>query len=398
MREVFNSIFFVSIGMLFDVRSAAATPVLVVALLLAVLAGKTLITTLVAWAVGQSLRVAVVTALAIAQIGEFSFILSKVGLEAGLMTPGQYQLFLAVAVGSMAATPLLRGFAPRAAQLVERCVRTALARGRSGRAFERPHGAGLADHVIIVGYGLNGRNLARVLGRSGIPFVVLEMSPEAVRAERRRGRPIHYGDATRREVLVHAGIDAARILVIAISDPAATRSAVALARQLNPRLHILVRSRYVQEMEQLLSLGTDEVVPEEFETSIEIFSRVLRRYLVPRDEIEQQVRAIRSEGYEMLRSMSDDPVAPGALPRIIPDLALEAYRVGEGSTLDGTTLARSGLRETHGVTAAAIQREDGTTVVTPAGAERLVAGDIVLLLGRPPALHAARTSFAALGR
>jgi CPA2 family monovalent cation:H+ antiporter-2 len=214
-----------------------------------------------------------------------------------------------------------------------------------------------------------------------------------VRAELKRGRPIVYGDATRREVLEHAGVETARMMVIAISDPRATRAAVAIARQLNPGLHILVRSRYVQEMEQLLALGTDEVVPEEFETSIEIFSRVLRRYLVPRDEIEQQVRAIRHEGYEMLRSISDAPMVPGALPRIVPDLALESYRVVAGSPLDGATLASSGLRESHAVTVAAIQRADGTLAVSPTGTERLAAGDIALLLGRTDALHGARASF-----
>ena len=398
LREVFNSVFFVSIGMLFDVRSAIGAPVATLVAITLVLVGKTAVATLAAWALGQPLRVAILAGTAIAQIGEFSFVLAGAGRDAGLLDPGLYQLFLAAAVGTMALTPVLIWAGPRLATVAERLVPTRLALGRSGRELAGAHGERLSDHVIIVGYGLNGRNLARVLGRTGIPFMVLEMSPEAVRAERRRGRPIQYGDATRREVLVHAGIESARILVIAISDPAATRAAVALARHLNPRLHILVRSRYVQEMEQLLTLGTDEVVPEEFETSIEIFSRVLRRYLVPRDEIEKHVRSIRSEGYEMLRSMSDDPVAPGALPRIIPDLALEAYRVGEGSTLDGITLAKSRLRETHGVTAAAIQREDGSTVVTPAGAERLGAGDIVLLLGRPDALHGARTAFAAMGR
>jgi K+/H+ antiporter YhaU regulatory subunit KhtT len=114
---------------------------------------------------------------------------------------------------------------------------------------------------------------------------------------------------------------------------------------------------------------------------------------VPRDEIEQQVQSIRHEGYEMLRSISDDPVVPHTLPRIIPDLALESYRVGDGSPLDGAALATSGLRDSYGVTVAAIQRADGTLAVSPAGAERLVTGDVVLLLGRRDALRQARSAF-----
>jgi CPA2 family monovalent cation:H+ antiporter-2 len=294
----------------------------------------------------------------------------------------------------MAVTPMLLWLAPRLASHAERVVPVRFASGRRGRELAQSPGERRTDHVVVVGYGLNGRNLARVLARVGIPFVVVEMSPDAVRAERQRGRPILFGDATRREVLDHAGIATARILVIAISDPAATRAAVELARRLNPRLHILVRSRYVQEMESLVALGTDEVVPEEFETSIEIFSRVLSRYLVPRDEIERQVQAIRHEGYEMLRSISDEAVPAVELPRILPDLAIESYRVGQGARLDGRKLIDSRLREEHGVTVAAIQRAGGELTVSPAGREVLAAGDIVLLLGRRDALHEVRAAFA----
>ena len=393
LREVFNSVFFVSIGMLFDVRSAIAAPVATMVAIVVVVVGKTTVATIAAWALGQPLRVAVLAGVSIAQIGEFSFVLAGAGRDAGLLDPGLYQLFLATAVGTMALTPVLLWAAPHLATRAERVVPARLAAGRRGRELSLGNAHRATDHVIIVGYGLNGRNLARVLARTGIAYVIVEMSPEAVRAERRRGRAIQFGDATRREVLEHAGVASARMLVIAISDAAATRAAVALARQLNPRLHILVRSRYVQEMEQLVALGTDEVVPEEFETSIEIFSRVLRRYLVPRDEIEQQVQSIRHEGYEMLRSISDDPVTPEALPRIIPDLALETYRVRDGSPLDGATLASSGLRDKYAVTVAAIQRSDGAFSISPAGPERLVAGDVVLLLGRRDALHKARPAF-----
>lgn len=394
LREVFNSLFFISVGMLFDVRTALAHPVASLLLIVAVLVGKTLVTTVAAWALGQPLRVALLAGTAIAQIGEFAFVLAGAALAAGLLDRDLYQLFLAAAVGTMVLTPVLLAAGPRLAAATERVVPARLAAGRQAGALAVRDDHGLTDHVIIVGYGLNGRNLARVLSRVGIPFVVVEMSPDAVRAERLRGRPILYGDATRREVLDHAGIATARILVIAISDAAATRAAVALARHVNPGVHIMVRSRYVQEMEALAALGTDEVVPEEFETSIEIFSRVLRRYLVPRDEVERQVQGIRREGYEMLRSMPDDTVAPGVLPRILPDLALEAYRVDDGARLAGQRLMATGLRERHGITVAAIQRADGALTVSPSGRELLAAGDIALLLGRPAALREARAEFA----
>lgn len=313
LREVFNALFFVSIGMLFDVRTVLAQPLLLAGALTTVLVVKLVVTGGVAWVLGQPLRVATVMALSLAQIGEFSFVLSKAGVAEGLLDAGLNQLFLAVAVLSLALTPLLAALAPRLASALDAALPASVTRGRAPAAAPEGHRAP-EDHVVIVGFGVNGRNLARVLRRVSVPFVVVEMNPDAVRHERRRGEPVLYGDATRQEVLEVAGVRRARVLVIAISDAAATRASVALARRLNRELHIVVRSRYVQEVEPLTALGTDEVVPEEFETSIEIFSRVLRRYRVPDDTIDQFGRDIRQGDYEVLRAPWEGPRTPSAQP------------------------------------------------------------------------------------
>ena len=385
LREVFNSLFFVSIGMLFNVRTLIDHPVLIIGALIAVVTVKTLITSGIVMALGHPLRIALMTGVLTSQIGEFSFVLSKVGTEAGLLGGELAQGFIAVAVGSMMLTPLLVRLAPRVSARVERWLPGTYVRGRAVTVTVRGELPPLDDHVIIVGYGVNGRNLARMLSRTGIPFIVIEMNPDAVRAERKRGRPIMYGDATRREILQLAGIDRARVLVLAISDAGATRSAVDLARRLNRELHIVVRSRYVQEMAALLAVGTDEVVPEEFETSIEISSRVLRRYLVPRDVIERLIREVRSDSYEMLRTMSDTHSPAAGFDRFLADLSLEVYRVERSSAIVGMTLASSGLRE-RGVSVVAIQRRDATMRSTPTGADTLEEGDAVLLLGPPERL------------
>ena len=327
LREVFNSLFFVSIGMLLDPRTVLAQPALILGALVGVLALKTLITSGIVMALGHPLRVALMTGVLTSQIGEFSFVLSKVGVEAGLLDAQLGQAFIAVAVGSMMLTPLLDRFTPRVSARLERWLPTTYVRGRAVTATIRGQPPAFDDHVIIVGYGVNGRNLARVLGRVGIPFVVLDMNPDAVRAERKRGRSILYGDATRPEILHLAGIDRARVLVLAISDAGATRTRRRSRATHEPRLHIVVRSRYVQEMPALVAVGTDEVVPEEFETSIEIASRVLRRYLVPRDMIERLIREVRSDSYEMLRTMSDTHSPAVGIDRFLADLALEVYRV-----------------------------------------------------------------------
>ena len=385
LREVFNSLFFVSIGMLFNFRIVLDHPVLIIGALLAVVTLKTVVTSGIVMLLGHPLRVALMTAVLTSQIGEFSFVLSKVGTQAGLLDAQLTQGFIAVAVGSMMLTPLLARFAPRVSARIERWLPGTYVRGRAVTVTVRGELPPLDDHVIIVGYGVNGRNLARVLGRVGIPFIVLEMNPDAVRAERKRGRPIMYGDATRPEILKLAGIDRARVLVLAISDAGATRAAVDLARRLNRQLHIVVRSRYVQEMGALLAVGTDEVVPEEFETSIEISSRVLRRYLVPRDVIERLIREVRSDSYEMLRSMSDTHSPASGLDRFLADLSLEVYRVERNCGIAGQTLADCGLRD-RGVSVVAIQRRDATMRSTPTGADILEEGDAVLLLGPPERL------------
>ncbi|MFN2398652.1 MAG: cation:proton antiporter [Gemmatimonadaceae bacterium] len=393
LREVFNSLFFVSIGMLFDVRTVLANPATVLTALIVVILIKTSVTFVVTFGLGQSLRIAIIAAFGLAQIGEFSFVLSKVGSELGLLNERLDQLFLAVAVGTMAITPALHALAPRLAQMLEHRAPRRWVTGRALPAVTVPAIADPPrDHTIIVGYGVNGRNLARVLASVNIPFVVVEMSPERVRAERKRGRKIIYGDATRFEILEHAGIFRARIIAIGISDATATRSATALVRRMNPSVHIVVRTRYIHEMEPLFALGADEVIPEEFETSIEIFSRVLQRYMVPRDVIDRSIREIRGDGYEMFRSVADVHTPGGSLARYMMRVSLESYRVEPGSAVAGKTLAESELRKS-GVTAVAIQPESGEVKVNPSAGDKMNETDVVLLLGTPEELTRAATMF-----
>ncbi len=390
LREVFNSLFFVSMGMLFDVRTLLAFPMLIVGALIATIVVKTAVTMGVAWVMGHSLRTAVVLALSIAQIGEFSFVLSKVGLEANLLDTGLYQLFLAVAVGTMALTPAMHAVAPAVARALERHMPRRFSAGRTMPGLEAitvPHAE---DHVVIIGYGLNGRNLSRVLDRNRIPYVAVEMNPDTVRNERDRGISVIFGDASRPEILEHAGITKARVVVIAISDLAATAATVATIRQLNALVHIIARTRYTLEMDSLFGLGSDEVVTEEYETSIEIFARVLRRYFVPREEIDRSVKEIRQSGYEAFRSISREPTSAIGIERFLSNISLEVYRADEGCAVAGQTLLASNVRGASGATVVAIQRTaGGTMLVNPQGKDVIEPGDAVLLLGEPAQILAA---------
>ena len=392
-REVFNSLFFISIGMLFDVRTLLLSPVAVLGSVLAILVIKAGVAASVTFALGFSMRVAVLTGLGLAQIGEFSFVLSKVGLQAGLLDDRLNQLFLAVAVGTMALTPALGAAARRLAGWLDPRVPGRWARGRELPLDDADKVRRLEDHVVVIGYGLNGRNLARVLEHVGIPFVVLEMNPAVARAAREKRVPVVYGDATHADLLRHVGIEKARVVVVAISDAAASRRTADIARRLNPAAYIIVRSRYLQEMEPLVAVGAHEVVPEEFETSIEIFSRVLHRYLVPRDIIERCVGEVRRDGYEMFRTLYAAHRPAEGMQRFLRNLAMEVYRVDSGSRVVGKRLAESGIRQNTGATVLAIQRSDGNLVVNPASSEVMGEEDRVLLLGRPEQLAAAAAFF-----
>lgn len=306
-RDSFNSLFFISIGMLLDLRVLLVHPVLVAGLVFVIVAGKFATSALAAVAAGYSWRPAVLTGAALAQVGEFSFILSKVGKDVGLLTGESFQVFLTVSVLTLILAPFLIQASPALARRAEAIQRLRhWLPERLADAYAVPPPLHLRDHTIIAGYGVNGRNLAQVLRETEIAFVVAEMDGETVRQEQQKGMSIYFGDVTHPQVLRRLGIHEARALVLAISDPIATRRAVKVARQLNPALHIIARTRYLREIDDLRKTGADQVVPEEFETSIEIFSRVLQYYRMPSRVIAEKAERIRKEGYALLRKGQPD--------------------------------------------------------------------------------------------
>jgi CPA2 family monovalent cation:H+ antiporter-2 len=298
-RHGFNSLFFISIGMLLDLRVLFAHPLTVCGLVLAIVFGKSVIAAVSAAVTGYAWRPALLMGIALAQVGEFSFILSKAGKDAGIFSAESFQLFLAVSVVTMLLTPFLIEISPRIARRAE-AIQRLYHWSRAKDAIEEPP-VRLRDHTIIGGYGINGRNLAKVLQETEIPFAIVEMDGDVVRHEQRRGVPIHFGDVSHPQTLRRLGILDARTLVLAISDPLATRRTIQVARQLNPSIHIITRTRYLREIDELRASGADQVVPEEFETSIEIFCLVLQEYRVPAGIIAEKAERIRKEGYAVLR-------------------------------------------------------------------------------------------------
>jgi monovalent cation:H+ antiporter-2, CPA2 family len=230
--------------------------------------------------------------------------------------------------------------------------------------------------------------VARAAQIAGVPYVVVEMNPTLVASESARGVPIQYGDATRQALLEHVGVRKARAVVIVLSDAATTRQVTALVRSMNVGCTIVARTRYVREVEALKELGADTVIPEELETSVEIVSRVLASYLVPRREIEAFVSEIRAGSYEMWRTSAGGDVSLLDLQHTLSDLEIATLRVDAGSPIDGQRLADSDLRRIYGVTVIAIRRGD-ELIPNPAGDVQVQAGDLLVAFGLGEELSAA---------
>jgi len=380
-RDLFVSFFFVSIGMLLDVDFLFQQPILIALIALGVLALKAIIAGSVAVLLGFPLRTTILVGFALSQVGEFSFILSKTGVKHDLLAGGIFELFLAISVLTMAATPFIIALAPRVVDFV---LRLPLPRRLKSGLYPVPEKkvAAKKDHLIIIGFGVNGRNVARVAKVAGIPYVVIEMNPDTVRSEQAKGEPVYYGDATQEAVLQHAYIKNAMVVIVAIADPAAARRITEISRRLNPKAHMIVRTRYLQEMKPLYELGATEVIPEEFETSVEIFARVLAKYLVPRDEIERLVAEVRSDGYQMFRSLSRESVSFSGLKLQLPDVQVCVVRVDKASPLAGKSLAQIQLRKKYEVAVLAIRR-DSKILTSPHGEMLLAANDVLFVLGPP---------------
>lgn len=390
-QALFISFFFVSVGMLLDIDFLLHQPFLIISLSMVILILKVCTGGITAIVMGLPIRTAMMVGIGLSQIGEFSFVIAKTGVSEGLASDYFYQLFLSTSLLTLMISPILINLSPKiAAWISQLSIPEKIRNGWSKVAAEDKKV--LENHVIIVGFGVSGKNLARSSKLAGIPYTILEMNPDTVKDQKKQGEPIQFGDATHMTILEHMHIHKAKALAVLINDPIAARRVVQIARAANPSLYIIVRTRYVQEMLLMDKLGADEVIPDEFGTSVEIFSRVLRQYHVPDEEINAFISEIRADGYEMLRNKNASAVKLSDVKLSLSNVEIGSFRLHSNSPLVGKILSESQLRNHHGMNVLLIKR-DSQVFSNPDPSTQLQTDDILVVVAEKVSLREAAELF-----
>ena len=383
-RALFSGVFFTSIGMLLDLTLVGAQLPLLVGGTVLLLAVKTAVAAGAVMARGRRFGTALATGLSLAQIGEFSFVLAAAGLPLGLFGAGHYEVFLAVAALSMLVAPFL--------VMVSRSWAVRLGAGSRAEPDAEETASRPRDHAIVVGYGLAGRYLARMLGAAGIECVIIDQNAELVEKARADGFTTLYGDGAGHPVLERAGAAGARLVVFAISSPFDERRGVAMARRAAAGAAIVVRTRYVGAIDELMRLGATEVVVEEFEASLELFARALERYEIPAARIAHQLNAVRDEHYGLLRGRAQPNLHLDTLKHLGVHRALELMEVEAGAAAVGGSATSLDLRRATGAVQIAVIR-DGEPHYQRETGFAYRAGDTAVLVGDRNALDRAAALF-----
>lgn len=358
-RELFTSFFFVSVGMLLDLSFFIKHIWIILLLVFVVFIVKSIIASLAVAILKYPPRTIILTGLSLFQVGEFAFILSKVGIDNQLLDVETNQYFLSISIVSMLLTPFVIIFSDT---ITNKLVGVSEKLGIQSKLLEVNNteikiSDDLENHLIIIGYGVNGSNLAKAATTSNIPFIVIEFDAEIVKSERAKGLPIIFGDATHDHILETVHIRNARAAVIAISDNDATKQVVKNVRKHSDSLYLVVRTRFIKEISELFALGADEVIPEEFETSVKIFTHVLHNFLVPEDDIDQIVEKVRADNYQLFKGELKQPKS--FKPNNLADFNITCVSMSADSNqFLGKPLRELNLRVEFGINILGIKRKE----------------------------------------
>jgi monovalent cation:H+ antiporter-2, CPA2 family len=394
-REAFSVLFFVSIGMLVNLRYLAGNVGAVLALSALVVIGKYIVTLFLAFFIRRPARTFLVVAAGLSQIGEFSFILGQAGLTIGLLNQDQYSLILAGSLVSITVNPLMF----RSIGVVERWLR----RFPTLWKWMDRHGPSLpteveplSGHVVVIGYGRVGQHIINVLGQLNVPRLVVDSDAAKVEELNTQGVPTLFGDAANSEVIEHASLKLARLLVVTIPEEAATEVIVGAARDQAPDLPIIARAATTLGIKSLAKLGAQQVIHPELEGGLQIVRRTLLELGFPLTEVQEYADVVRSDYYDLSINTEQERQLLHDLLSASDNIGITWLRLGTNNPLLGKTLAQTNLRARAGASVVAIMR-DRELITNPEPQAILHANDLVGLVGDEEQLNAAQNILAMSG-
>lgn len=389
-RDAFSVLFFVSIGMMVNIHYLGMNVFALIALVLLVTIGKYLVTLLMGVLIKRPARTFLVVAAGLSQIGEFSFILGQAGMALGLLDQNQYSMILASALLSIAVNPLMY----QTTMPVERFLRK---RPRFWRLFDRHSGEfempeSMSDHVVVIGFGRVGQHIVNVLVELGIPLIVVEADLDRVEKLMERNIPALYGDAGTSEVIFHAHLTTARLLVVTTPEEAVTDIIVSDARSVAPDLHIVARGASDVGVAQLYELGANYVIHPELEGGLQILRRTLLELSYSLRKVQQYTDAVRSDQYDSAINTKEERHFLTELLIASDNIGLSWLSLHDDSGLIGKTLIDAKLRELTGASVVAILRT-GKLIGNPPARTVLKKGDVIGLIGSDDDIEKARAVF-----
>ncbi len=378
-RDVFLSVFFVAFGMILNLDFLRENPDYIILISLIIIMIKATIVFGLVKLLKYPLRVALLSGVLLSQIGEFSFVLASQGFKNNIISNDIYQTFIGASVLTFIVTPLLTSL-----------VYYLLARKNifdpTQRDVKLDERVPVSNHVIICGMGLNGRNLVKVLKDTAINYVIIDLNFQKIKKSKSKGdKNTIWGDASSVEILRRANVEAARVMVIAISDRFLTKSCLSNAKAIHPNLHVIVRTKYVADIEDLLAMGADDVIPEEFETSIQIFSRVLKMFHIPNSIILAQGNIIRNKSYGVFREVRYTQEAFDQISQILAQGTIETYYIAAKNPIIGRSIRDVNLKAKSGAMIINIIRNN-QTITNPPSDFVLQAADQLILFGSHDAI------------
>jgi CPA2 family monovalent cation:H+ antiporter-2 len=332
-QDVFMSLFFISIGLMVNLHMFLYNIVAIVSLTAVILTINFTATLITGMALKLPTKVSISIAILLSQIGEFSFVLAKEGMKFGLMTDQFFSIFLGVSILTMSSTPFLEKLTPKIIQAFSKIDYFKVDSDLKSLPEELEDTNEIEDHVILVGMGLNGKQMAKACSQFRIPYRIVDMNPAFVENQQALGIPIIYGKASNESVLKELNITSAQCIVISASTYDETLKTIDAARRLNPDIHIIVRTQYLKNIDEVIEAGADEVIPKEFETSIMIFTRIMDYYNKDVDEITDAINDLRSDNYDAFRTVTSDDIT-SYLNYKYTDLELDSLRVSENAHIE----------------------------------------------------------------